>query len=847
MSTAQWISLSDLGSYLENDNFNLSPITISFASDYGATVREINGNLPSGVNYTRSGNTIILRGESTGVSVDSTNNFTFRITDPDGTIADRTFSLTIKPVPQLPNWSEQKEWLGYASVNRTSKYKVSAKSPNSTPVTYRLIPVVPGMTIDANTGVITYTPPTPTPYPPQYEQQVNFSVRATVGQYYDDYPVYIIVLGVPHVPEWITTAGTIGTVITDTHLEKPLEAYDSNGDTITYSLVSSTVGFPFTLAPTGLVYGTAPATPDQQLFVFTVAATSANGSTNRTFYVQVVQDEINGLLQWRTNPELGSVNDGQLITIDCGANSQRTYTVSHSFVGGSIPPDLTLNTTQGYLSGFLEYHTQDKDYYFEIQASDGSQNITRLFHLNVKKTTDTQFIDVNIPVIGEIKAGIIETKSVMMPDPITVYNSALWNNTVTDEMSLGQGYAFRSDDPNTILRLANLHLYSTTLMIGSSGNVVTDSRGDVLFYRDVVDAEANANYSITRPFTTVYPISLNNIRKEIGNVLGFANDGLGHGAEILPIIDPYTTGVGNVQIIAGGSGYFNAPTLSVIGTGNGATVTCNISVQGVTIIDGGTGWSQGQTVPVLIDSDHSFTLSVASTDSLGTVLSFNIEDGGSFVNFPQGRRVIIDGNGAQAEIEIDCGITSAGVVTSGSGYSDAGTTISTQGNLILPVWQQTWAPYLPIGTVLNQFADAVYLNISDSVLAILGNLVWRVQYLTLSAQGKSWTGDTMYDDDTCTFDGGTTRFTEWLEPCDTIFELNNTIFNQNNTRFDENEFFTPTAYQVWGSTIFDVNTTIFDLWDTIWDQAGPTSHSITRVRRMYRLLSPQISGNNIVA
>lgn len=847
MSTAQWISLPNLGSYFENDNFNISPITIDFASDYGATVKEINGILPTGINYIRSGNTMILRGESVGVGTSTTNNFTFRITDPDGTIADRTFSLTIKPVPGLPSWADQEQWLGYAAIGKTNTFKVTAVSPNTTPVVYRLIPVPAGMSINPNTGVITYVPPTPIPYPPQYELDIEFSVRATVGQYYDDYPVYITVLGVPHAPTWISRAGSVGSVITNEHLEKALEAYDSAGATLNYTLVSSTAGFPFTLTGTGLLYGTAPATQDSTLYVFTVSATSINGSTSRTFYVQVVQDEINGLLQWRNVAELGVVSDGQLVAFDVGATSQRTYTVNHSFVGGALPPDLTLNTTQGYMAGYLEYHTEDKDYYFEIQASDGSQNLTRLYHLKVLKSTDTQFLNVSVPVIGEIKAGLVQTKNLMMPDPTVVVNSSIWNNGVTDELSIGQGYAFRSDDPNTILQLANLHLHSTTVMIGSSGNVVVDTAGNVLFYRNIVDSQALANYSIPRTFTTVYPTSLNNIRNEIGNVLGFANDGLGTGAEILPIVNPYTTGVGNVQVISPGSGYFNSPKLNVVGSGNGAVISCNISVQGITIVNGGNGWTAGQNVSVMVDRDHSFTVQVTNTDIFGKAFGFSVVDGGSFVNFPQGRRIITDGNSAIAEVECDLGVSSANIIAIGQGYADAGTTASVDGSLILPPWQTNWSPYLPVGTVGGIAAAAVYLNINDSLLAIMGNLVWRIQYITLTAEGKSWTGDTMLDENKCTFDGDNTRFTDWLEPCDTIFELNDTIFNQNNTRFDENKLFAPTAYQAWGSTIFDVNTTIFDLWDTIWDQAGPTTNSITRIRRIYRLLSPQISGNNIVA
>ncbi len=114
-------------------------------------------------------------------------------------------------------------------------------------------------------------------------------------------------------------------------------------------------------------------------------------------------------------------------------------------------------------------------------------------------------------------------------------------------------------------------------------------------------------------------------------------------------------------------------------------------------------------------------------------------------------------------------------------------------------------------------------------------------------QGVNWTGDTTFDDGQTQWDGGGTFFAEWLEPKDTIFDNNLEIFDFGNTRFDDDyEVWQGVAYIAWGDTIFDQEFTIFDLYSTIFDQGVPTTQSITLLRRLLRITTPQISGHNVV-
>ena len=122
MSSAQWVTLSDLGSYQDNYDFNYNPILIGFEADIGYKLITLNGNLPSGLRYSISENILSIVGESTGVTASTTSEITFRIIDPDGTIADRTYSITIIPYVILPSWDSQESFLGFMTAKTTAKF-----------------------------------------------------------------------------------------------------------------------------------------------------------------------------------------------------------------------------------------------------------------------------------------------------------------------------------------------------------------------------------------------------------------------------------------------------------------------------------------------------------------------------------------------------------------------------------------------------------------------------------------------------------------------------------------------------------------------------------------------------
>lgn len=851
MSTASWITLPELGSYLENYNFNLTPLVLSFTCDTKATVKLINGALPPGLRWNKVNKTVVIEGQSEGVATDSNSNFTLRITDPDGTIADRTFYITILPFAVSPSWQGQQSFLGYATIGETATYTVSASIAADASISYRLIQAPAGMTIDTVTGVITYTPPLvviPGGLTVPYSVTYSFKIRATANSQYEDIPVTVTALESGHPPVWNTNAGQLGVFISGKYVETTVSAYDPDRNAITYSLVDVDNSFPFTLTSTGFLYGPAPFYADETTVPFTIRATSVNGSTERTFDVLIAQDTTGGLLVWNSNTTVfGTILDGFTTELEVGATTTRPgLSVNHRLVGGTLPPTLTLNNSQGKVAGFVEYHAQPRDYVFEIEANDGLQNIVRKYQVRVDRSIKDQFLSVGFPLMNEIKTALIETRRAMFDVPALIpYSNTLRDDAAT-EMSLVRGLSYTGYDPDMVFSSSNLYLASTTLTFGNSSNVVVDSAGTLFYYREVLDPLSGADYVLYNSSNqlTVYPPSLDNMRRSLKETFAYANDGRGDAAQLLPLIDFETTGIREVQIIYGGDNYYFAPNLKVFGTGTGAELTCTIAIKSVTVESSSYNWVINETVEFFVGRNHIVELTVTEVDLQSRLVSVAVTNSVEFDIFPVDRKTIVNAAGATAEVVFNLGISAVTVVAPGQGYADTGTTIELIGNEILESWETEWQPYLPVDTVFSLGNLRVSANETESTLNILGSKSWKVQHLVVTAEGKTWTGDTVFDQDICSFDGAQTRFIEWLEPNNTVFDLNSTVFEQTGTRFDDNPEFIRTAYDQWGNTIFDAENTIFDFYDTILDMAGPTDKSITEVKKLYKLTSQQISGNN---
>lgn len=931
MTPPIWITPSDLGSYSETYSFNVTPLVITFTAATGSVVTRLNGSLPSSLLWTQQNNTVVITGESINVPLETVNQITWRVTDPAGQVSDRTFTIAITPVVNAPSWAGQNQFLGYAASNGNSTYTVTANTDTATPIVYSIPAFTPpqGISINSQTGVITYN----TPYMAN-DTTISFTVRATTGTLYSNLPVTISALTVPHAPAWVTPSGLIAEVLENQFVEVPISAYESSGSAITYSVVSSTPSFPFTLLSNNtvsnqaVIYGTLPTLYTTTVYQFSITATSVNGSSTRTFDIIASPNSIGALLYWKnTSADLGTVLDGRFHTLDVSAVST-TDTIVYSIIGGILPQTLTLNRSQGFISGFMEFQTRDRDYYFDIRADDGLQIIERKYKITVQRGVKSQYMGITIPLEGSIKdiyynyvGTVLNTK--WIPDSNSTPTSILYKPYV----QLINGLDYSIDNPSTAINFANLHLYTSEVMIGAVTNVNV-SPSTTLFYSPILDNNQGANSSLTQVasavavsldsvtvikgpvtfyttsqtaaassivpgtavrienqfdptvwmqgpvtfissyvitidsqlisgsgsytdwnvfFAPVYPPSLENIRNDLISGLGWVSAGQGTGSELQASVDIATTGISSINVINAGYDYLYQPEIVVTGGVNAAVVSSNLTIVGYTIHNPGTNWSTGTVLPLSVNSNTAAVITVGNVDVNGSILDLNIVSGGNYVVWPAGETLLVNDIGLPASIKFSLGILECRIISSGSGYNNSTVSVSTTGKELLPDWQQDWIPYLSIGEVYNENGADVVNRETASVTSQLYYQRWPLQHMILELQGIEWTGDTTFDGQTTQWDGNTTFFAEWLEPKDTTFDTNLELFDQGNTRFDDDyAIWQALAYLAWGDTLFDQEFTIFDLYSTTFDQGLTTTQSITLLRRLLRVITPQISGHNVV-
>jgi hypothetical protein len=874
---------------------------------------------------------LVITGESTSITQVEYRQITWRITDTQNQVSDRTYNITITPVTNPPSWAGQQQFLGYAASNGTFTYTVVATSDNGSQISYLIPEFTPpsGISIDGATGVITYNAPTVT-----FDITTAFTVRAISGTLYSDLPVTITVLTVPHAPAWITPSGLIAEGLENAFIEVEIDAFESSGDAITYSVVSSTPSFPFSilsnpaLSNRAVIYGTLPVLYTTTVYQFAIMASSIDGSATRTFDIIGNPNAFGALIYWTNDSsDLGAVLDGRYQTLDVSAVSQRS-TVVYSIVGGILPTTMTLDRTQGFISGFMEFQTRDRDYYFDIRAVDSTQTIERTFKLRVISGVKSQYMGITIPLEGPLKESYYNyVGNVLSPTWVVNSNSTPQEILYKPYVQLINGLNYSIDNPSTAMNFANLHLYTSEIMIGAVTNVNV-SPSTTLFYSTILDNAQGANssllqvanaiatttetlsvttgtvtfYTDTRTtsaasvvygtklkiidvndptiwmqgsvtfvssyvitidstltsgagtrsnwviyFAPVYPPSLENIRNDLINGLGWVTDGQGSGAELQAIVNIVTTGISVVNVINPGSGFLYRPELVTTGGADVAVITSNLTVVGYTIHNPGTNWTTGTEITLTNPNYSPAIVAVGNIDSSGSILDFVIVSGGDYAEWPAGDTVLFNDNGLPASVRFSLGILSCQVVSSGSGYNNNTVTVTTAGRELLPDWQTTWFPYLNIGEVYNYASADVVGRETDNITSQFYYQRWPLQHMTLELQGIEWTGDTTFDGQQTQWDGGTTFFAEWLEPKDTIFDTNLEVFDQGNTRFDDDYArWQRLAYFVWGTTLFDQEFTIFDLYSTIFDQGFITTESITMMRRLLRVLTPQISGHNVV-
>lgn len=193
-----------------------------------------------------------------------------------------------------------------------------------------------------------------------------------------------------------------------------LQAYDAEGDSLTFSQSGSALPAGLTLNSNGTITGT----PTQAgSFVFTASVTDGfNSPVTREYTLNVESLTGNNPPLWVSQPTLPSGVVGTEYATSVSAEDPEQDSVTYSLVGGSLPPGLSLSQGgAGSITNALVQGTptQAGTYTFTLAASDGQDSSNREFTLvinseqsNLSASFRNEIINASIPV-GASDTGVV--------------------------------------------------------------------------------------------------------------------------------------------------------------------------------------------------------------------------------------------------------------------------------------------------------------------------------------------------------------------------------------------------------------------------------------------------------
>ncbi len=172
--------------------------------------------------------------------------FRVRVTDPDGQSVQQSFTVTVSVGNQAPTITTSPPLAG--TENAPYSYDVDATDSDGDPLTYSLDAAPAGMTIDAVTGVIQWTPGST-----QLGSNAVTVRAADPGGLFDTQSYAIVVAAANRAPTITTSPPVAGSE--NAPYSYDVDATDPDGDALTYSLDAAPAGMTID-AVTGVIQWT---------------------------------------------------------------------------------------------------------------------------------------------------------------------------------------------------------------------------------------------------------------------------------------------------------------------------------------------------------------------------------------------------------------------------------------------------------------------------------------------------------------------------------------------------------------------------------------------------------------
>ena len=315
--------------------------------------------LPTGLTFTASTRTV----SGTPSVVKSETEYTFQVTDSDGTIVSQTFDLTVNAALSLGTVANQT----YTQSHQITDLVLPAAAEGTGSITYSISPSLPsGLSFAASTRTLSGTPTSSQTTAQTYTYTATDANGATASQTFNI---------------TVNTALSLGTIANQTYTENQqitdlvLPAATGGTGSITYSISPSLPGGLSFAASTRTLSGTPTSSQTAQTYTYT--ATDANGATiSQTFTITVNTALSLGTIANQTYTQNQQITD-LVLPAASGGTSPYTYTLTPA-----LPTGLTFTASTRTVSGTPSAVKAQTQYTYTATDANGTTAV-QTFNLTV--------------------------------------------------------------------------------------------------------------------------------------------------------------------------------------------------------------------------------------------------------------------------------------------------------------------------------------------------------------------------------------------------------------------------------------------------------------------------------
>ena len=567
---ATWITpVGSLGIIPELQYYNLNLQTYSPGSSVTYTL--ITGQLPPGLTLASDGN---ISGNTLNVTGTITSNFTVRATDTVGSVADRSFNLTVASILQ-PEITPNTGAIAFTIAGDYYQQTFTLVDTTNLADTNFIVlagNVAPNLTLYANGNLFGYVEPV------TGNTNFGFDIRATDGAkfdnnyftqwvldrktmtadstYYSADNVSIITADTSSLysPFLVTPAGLIGNVRQGNKFNTQIEAEDYDDDYLNYELVSGTLPPGLSLvANTGWITGDVPLGNTATVtYTFDVRAMKRFNtdyvSDTKQYSIQVI-GLVEETIDWITASNLGTIYNGEIselyVEAELSSGAQLQYSLIGNGIGG-LPIGLDL-LPDGVIAGRVSFEMASNvdTYTFTIRASDVNGLVTsdREFTVQVLERNSRPYENLYIQLLPS-RAGrtiyndIITNSDIIPPNYVYRYWDPWFGRNILRRSLFLTG--LNPDTDSQYINAVTLNHYWKTLGFGAIKTAVAkDNNFNVVYevvYVEINDYQVNSqglgpNVAESVPtnsqnISTVYPNSFPNMVERLADNVGYQDRGI---------------------------------------------------------------------------------------------------------------------------------------------------------------------------------------------------------------------------------------------------------------------------------------------------------------------------------